>query len=113
MNFRIEEGDPEKAGRFDDTRTTYFGRRQRLPVFWVDGERFTLSLANMIRAAQSIEDASSILGVCLDAIEGGDRRGIEGYALALQQKCRQLIRWKDKPKRDVPRRLRRPNVTYL
>ena len=104
MDFRIEDGDPERVGRFDDTRTTYFGRRQRLPVFWVDGERFSLTLANMIRAAQSIEDATNILGVCMDAVDVRDRRGVEGYALALQQKCRNLIGWKQKPRRDVQKR---------
>ena len=104
MEIRFEDGDVERVGRFDDTRTTYFGRRQKLPVFWIEGERFSLTLANMVRAASVIEDATNLLAVCLDAIDARDRSGIEGAALLLQEQCRKLIGWKEKPKRDVLKR---------
>ena len=108
MEFRVEDGSTPVEGRFDDTRTTYMGRKFRLPVFWIDGERFALSLANTLRATESVDDAKAILSRCVDMVEGSrDRRGIEGAALLLQEQCRKLMGWKSNPKRDKPRRARR------
>lgn len=111
MEFRIEDRDTPPLDRFDDTRTTYMGRKIRLPVFWIEGERFSLTLTNMVRVVEDLNESQAILGRCLDLLEVRDRNGIEGAALALQEQCRKLTGWKAKYKRDVPKRpLRRHHL---
>lgn len=108
MEFRIEDGRMPAEGRFKDTHTTYMGRRFRLPVFWLDQERFALSLANAQRVVHSLDDARKLLSHCADMVDGlTNRDGLEGAALLLQEQCRKLMGWKANPKRDVPRRRRR------
>ena len=107
MEFRIGDGSTPAEGRFKDTHTFYMGRRFKLPVFFIDGERFALSLSNAQRAVESVDAAKVLLSRCADMVEGlRDRRGIESAALLLQEQCRKLMGWKEKPKRDKPRRRR-------
>lgn len=107
LGFRLDQdGDEPEVSRFNDRFTTYEGRKVRLPSFWLAGERFTLSLTNM---AQVVKDASAgasivrLLAAELEA-EASDEQ-VSAAAMVLQLRCRELSGWKERPKRDVKRRL--------
>lgn len=113
IELRIDDGQFTAAdGRFKDRVTHYEGRKIKLPSFWMNGQRFTLSLPNMMAARDSVADAEKIVRTCADLAKVEDLRGVEQAALQLHQHCRELTGWKAKYKRDAkPRRLR-PTGTW-
>lgn len=105
MKFRVEDADAKPEGRFKDTHTSYQGRKIKLPVFYIGRERFALSLSNAQQAVVSVDAAKAVLSRCVDMLDDTvDRSGIEDAALLLQEQCRKLMGWKEKPKRDKPPR---------
>lgn len=101
--MRLDDGSSADEGRFKGGFTHYEGRRVRLPAFWIGGERIYLSLTHMVQCAHDAGAGEKILRRLAAELEQ-DAVGVEGFALVLQQRCRELIGWKPTIKRDVKRR---------
>lgn len=108
FELRLDQGDAGEVTRFKDGWTHYEGRRIKLPSFWIAppgqaGEKITLSLTSFSQVVHDVAAARAILVKLAGELEM-DTAGVDAAAAVLQQHCRDLAKWKEKPKRDVRRR---------
>ena len=85
-----------------DCWTRYHGRKVRVAVFYLDGERAALGLSDTHRCAASIEACRATLRNLAYSDSPSDPAG---HALALQAHCQRMTNYKEKPKRDVHKRV--------
>lgn len=81
-----------------DCWVRYYGRRERVAVFLLGGERITLGFSDTRRCADDADACrETVAALC-------DTHQVEQVASRLQAHCRQITGWKEKPKRDVQKR---------
>lgn len=84
-----------------DCWTRYHGRRLRVAVFFLNGERLALGLADTHRCASDVESCRTVLrNLAFDDAPSDPA----AHAFALQAHCQRMTNYKEKPKRDVQKR---------